>query len=202
MPSQPRSAESSNPGQGLTLAELATAKGLPVEFLQQHGLRDDRSYGRPAVAMPYADEHDHHVLDRYRIALTGDRFRQPAGVALLPGSRTLSGTDLIAVPAVGPGTAGRYPTEKPEGLGRHLAAVAGVGPGDVVLDPFCGSGALLVGAHARGAAVIGCDIAAVALRRAAGKLGLDRSAAPAATATPRRASGGGGRTSRPPSRDG
>ncbi len=104
-------------------------------------------------------------------------------VGLLPGSRTLQGVDLLAVPAVGPGTAGRYPTEKPEGLGRRLAEIAGVGPADVVLDPFCGSGALLVGARERGATVLGCDIAPAALARARGKLGLSReAAAPAAAA--------------------
>ena len=104
-------------------------------------------------------------------------------VGYLPGSRTLAGSDLVAVPAVGPGTRGRYPTEKPEGLGRKLAAIAGVGPGDVVLDPFCGSGALLVGAQERGATVLGCDIAPAALRRAAGKLGLHQSAITVSTAT-------------------
>jgi tRNA G10 N-methylase Trm11 len=91
-------------------------------------------------------------------------------VGYLPGSRTLSGVDLVSVPAVGPGTAGRYPTEKPEGLGRALARIAGIGRGDVVVDPFCGSGALLVGARERGAIVIGCDVAAAAIRRATGRL--------------------------------
>ena len=99
-------------------------------------------------------------------------------VGLLPGSRTLHGVDLIAVAAVGPGTAGRYPTEKPEGLGCALAAIAGVGPGDLVVDPFCGSGALLVGANARGARVIGSDIAAAAIARARSKLGVGRATAP------------------------
>ena len=106
-------------------------------------------------------------------------------VGYLPGSRTLQGSDLVSVPAVGPGTAGRYPTEKPEGLGRKLAAIAGIGSDDVVLDPFCGSGALLVGAHERGATVIGCDIAPAALRRAAAKLGLRPSAITVPTATRR-----------------
>jgi hypothetical protein len=104
-------------------------------------------------------------------------------VGYLPGSRTLSGVDLVAVPAVGPGTAGRYPTEKPEGLGRKLAAMAGVGRGDVVLDPFCGSGALLVGAKERGATVIGADIAAAAIRRARTKLGVDTGRLRVTTAT-------------------
>jgi hypothetical protein len=97
-------------------------------------------------------------------------------------------------PRSAPAPPGRYPTEKPEGLGRKLAAIASIasiGPGDVVLDPFCGSGALLVGAKERGATVIGADIAPAALRRAAGKLGLRPSAitvptAPAAARRPSR----------------
>lgn len=92
-------------------------------------------------------------------------------VGLLPGSRTLTGVDLVSVAAVGPGTAGRYPTQKPDELGRVLARIANIGPRDVVLDPFVGSGALLVGARERGAQVIGCDIAPAALRHARTKLG-------------------------------
>ena len=91
-------------------------------------------------------------------------------VGYLPGSRTLAGVDLVSVPSVGPGTAGRYPTEKPADLGRALAAIARVGRGDVVVDPFCGSGALLIGARERGATVIGCDLAAAAIKRATSRL--------------------------------
>jgi DNA modification methylase len=95
-------------------------------------------------------------------------------VGLLPGSRTLTGVDLVSVPAVGPGTAGRYPTQKPDELGRVLARMAGIGPGDVVLDPFVGSGALLVSARERGAHVLGCDIAPLAIRQATARLGAVR----------------------------
>jgi site-specific DNA-methyltransferase (adenine-specific) len=91
-------------------------------------------------------------------------------VGFLPGSRTLTGVDLVSVAAVGPGTAGRWPTQKPDELGRVLARIAGIGPGDVVLDPFVGSGALLVGARERGAVVIGADVAPAALRLAQAKL--------------------------------
>jgi DNA modification methylase len=108
-------------------------------------------------------------------------------VGYLPGSRTLTGVDLVSVPAVGPGTAGRYPTEKPAGLGRALARIAGIGHRDLVVDPFCGSGALLVGARERGATVIGCDVAAAAIRRATGRLGgRTRSSGPPAPASGRR----------------
>jgi len=91
-------------------------------------------------------------------------------VGRVPGSRTLSGTDLVSVGAVGPGTADRYPTQKPEGLGRTLATMAGVRRDDLVVDPFCGSGALLVGAAERGATVVGSDISARAVGLAAKRL--------------------------------
>ena len=48
--------------------------------------------------------------------------------------------------------------------GYRVIEIAGIGPGDVVLDPFMGSGALLVGARERGAHVIGSDIAITAAR--------------------------------------
>ncbi len=91
-------------------------------------------------------------------------------VGRLPASRPLAGEDLVSVAAVGPGTAGRYPTQKPDGLGRLLARMAGVRRGDTVVDPFCGSGALLVGAAERGATVIGSDISAAAVRLASKRL--------------------------------
>lgn len=106
-------------------------------------------------------------------------------VGYLPGSRTLAGIDLISVASVGPGTAGRYPTEKPADLGRALAAIARVGRDDVVLDPFCGSGALLIGARERGATVIGVDLAAAAIRRASSRLAGPATPRPASASLPR-----------------
>ncbi len=95
-------------------------------------------------------------------------------VGLLPSSRVLSGVDLVSVPAPGARTGGadHYPTAKPEELGRYLARIANVRPGDVVLDPFCGTGALLVGARELGAHVIGCDTSPEAIRQASTKLPL------------------------------
>ncbi len=111
-------------------------------------------------------------------------------VGLLPGSRTLTGVDLVSVPAVGPGTSGRYPTQKPDALGRELARMAGIGPGDVVLDPFVGSGALLVGARERGATVLGCDIAPLAIRQATIRLGAaGTTTRPARSTAPRARTG-------------
>jgi tRNA1(Val) A37 N6-methylase TrmN6 len=91
-------------------------------------------------------------------------------VGRLSGSRTLAGVDLVSVAAVGPGTAGRYPTAKPEGLGRELAAMAGIGRGSLVVDPFAGSGALLVGAAERGATVVAGDVSQRAVELASARL--------------------------------
>jgi DNA modification methylase len=101
-------------------------------------------------------------------------------VGRLPASRSLVGVDLVSVRAVGPGTAGRYPTEKPADLGRALAAIANVGRGDFVVDPFCGSGALLIGAAERGAKVAGYDVAPAAVKRASGRLALKAKPEPSA----------------------
>jgi hypothetical protein len=119
-------------------------------------------------------------------------------VGYLPGSRTLSGVDLVSVPAVGPGTANRYPTEKPADLGRALARIANVGRGDFVVDPFCGSGALLIGAAERGAKVAGYDVATAAVRRASVRLAVGTKPAPAARPSPS-VRARAGRTSRPKS---
>lgn len=110
-------------------------------------------------------------------------------VGRLPASRPLSGVDLISAPAVGPGTADRYPTEKPEQLGRELARIVGIRRGDVVVDPFVGSGALLVGALERGAVVVGADISARAIERATERLRGPRAATRTArtAARPRKA---------------
>ncbi|MFI5258872.1 MAG: hypothetical protein ACHQ01_04595 [Candidatus Limnocylindrales bacterium] len=107
-------------------------------------------------------------------------------VGRLPGSRRLTGVDLVSVAAVGPGTADRYPTEKPEGLGLALARMAGVGPGQLVVDSFCGSGALLAGALARGATVVGGDVSARAIKRATERL-MASTTPPTAAARPTRA---------------
>jgi site-specific DNA-methyltransferase (adenine-specific) len=116
----------------------------------------------------------------------GDGLRHRTEFILLgrlPGSRAVHGSDLIAVSAVGPGTAERYPTQKPVGLGRAIARIANVGSSDLVVDPFCGSGALLVGSAERGASVVGGDIAGHAVRLATVRLG-------SVAAGSRRAAGG------------
>jgi DNA modification methylase len=110
-------------------------------------------------------------------------------VGRVSGSRSLAGSDLVSVAAVGPGTTDRYPTQKPDGLGRVLARMAGIGRGDLVVDPFCGSGALLVGAAERGAIVIGSDISARAIALATKRLEAAAGKTPPKAPTPTRKAG-------------
>jgi site-specific DNA-methyltransferase (adenine-specific) len=55
-----------------------------------------------------------------------------------------------------------YPTQKPTALMRRILE-ASSSPGDVVLDPFCGSGSMLAAAHAAGRSWIGLDASPVAI---------------------------------------
>ena len=55
-----------------------------------------------------------------------------------------------------------YPTQKPLALLERIVEAASK-PGDLVLDPFAGSGTTLVAAHARGRRFIGCDASPLAV---------------------------------------
>jgi hypothetical protein len=67
-----------------TLENYAEAKGLPVEFLQRFGLRDQKYQRQPAVRIPYRGTDGSEVAVRYRTALektegTDDRFKWRTG---------------------------------------------------------------------------------------------------------------------------
>lgn len=67
-----------------TLENYANAKDLPVEFLQQQGLRDQKYQGQPAVRIPYRGADGSEVAVRFRIALekseeSDERFRWRTG---------------------------------------------------------------------------------------------------------------------------
>jgi hypothetical protein len=57
----------------------------------------------------------------------------------------------------------KYWARKPHNVVRRALEAAGVGPGDLVLDPFCGSGVPLSEAARLGARVVGCDVSPVAV---------------------------------------
>lgn len=58
------------------MVELAQDKGHDLDFLKNFlGWRDGSWYNTKAVEMPYFDEDKKEARVRYRVALTGDRFR-------------------------------------------------------------------------------------------------------------------------------
>jgi hypothetical protein len=70
--------------QPCNLENYAEAKGLPVEFLEKLGLSGRKYQGRPAVRIPYRNEHNEEAAARFRIALEkaeegDDRFRWRTG---------------------------------------------------------------------------------------------------------------------------
>jgi hypothetical protein len=67
------------PSTGLTLAQLAEAKQLPVDFLKTFGVYETRSGGMPAVGIPYYSKDGSELAVQLRLSLTGDRFRWAHG---------------------------------------------------------------------------------------------------------------------------
>jgi site-specific DNA-methyltransferase (adenine-specific) len=66
-----------------------------------------------------------------------------------------------------------YPTQKPEALLQRLISALS-DPGDIVLDPFAGSGTSLVVAAELGREAIGIDRSDVAIEVARGRLAARR----------------------------
>lgn len=157
-------------GRALALAKTKFARGgVAFVMTNQAGLEDALHAMRAAG---FQEPIRVIAWDKQTPGLGGGLRHQVEYVLVgrMPGSRTLAGYDLISVASVGPNTARRYPTQKPDGLGRVLAKIARVTARDTVVDPFCGSGALLVGAAERGATVIGSDTSAHAISLARERL--------------------------------
>jgi hypothetical protein len=64
---------------GLRVADYAAAKRLDIGALAELGLRDARWQGASAIRIPYLHQEGKEIAVRFRIALTGDRFRWRKG---------------------------------------------------------------------------------------------------------------------------
>jgi DNA-binding Lrp family transcriptional regulator len=70
---------------GLSLAQYAEAKRLPVEFLESLGLSEICYLSKPSVRIPYLAPDGSEIAVRFRLALTGDdRFRWKSGTKQQP----------------------------------------------------------------------------------------------------------------------
>ena len=67
------------PHLGCTLEDYAQAKRLPVQFLERLGLIEAYYFGKPAVKVSYLAEDGSEAAARFRINLTGDKFRWRRG---------------------------------------------------------------------------------------------------------------------------
>jgi site-specific DNA-methyltransferase (adenine-specific) len=100
----------------------------------------------------------------------GRRFQQNHGKRYyLQGGKRLD--DVWSIPAIAPTARERvgWPTQKPLALLERIVAAAS-NPGDIVLDPCCGSGTTLVAAARLGRRAIGCDRETAAVELAARRL--------------------------------
>jgi len=110
----------------------------------------------PAMAAKYA--HEDEDGRRYMLSY-GRRY-------YLKGGKPLD--SVWAIPSIAPGARERvgYPTQKPEALLERIV-LAATDPGDVVLDPFLGSGTTAAVGRRLGRCVLGCDVSEEAIALAA-----------------------------------
>ena len=84
-PPGPRLIHSNSSRPSVTLDAYASAKQLPIDFLQKLGLSDVSYLGAPAVRIPYRDEQGEEVAVQFRLSMEGgDRFRWRTGSKPLP----------------------------------------------------------------------------------------------------------------------
>jgi site-specific DNA-methyltransferase (adenine-specific) len=102
----------------------------------------------------------------------GNRYMNSYGKRyLLKGGKPLD--DVWDIPTISPTSAERtgYPTQKPLALLNRIVQLA-TNPGDLVLDPFCGSGTTLMAAKQLGRAWLGIDANPQAIEVARKRLGI------------------------------
>ena len=68
-----------HPDTGVTLQTISEVKHLPVDFLKSLGMSDFKYCGQPAVKIPYYSEDGGEMAIRYRVAMSGDRFKWRKG---------------------------------------------------------------------------------------------------------------------------
>ena len=102
----------------------------------------------------------------------GNRYMNSYGKRyLLKGGKPLD--DVWDIPSISPTSAERtgYPTQKPLALLNRIVQLA-TNPGDLVLDPFCGSGTTLMAAKQLSRAWLGIDANPQAVEVARKRLGI------------------------------
>ncbi len=68
----------------ISVNTLSQAKRLPVDFINSLGISDFKYCGQPSVKIPYYSEDGQEAAVRYRVAMSGDRFRWRKGDHAMP----------------------------------------------------------------------------------------------------------------------
>jgi hypothetical protein len=134
--------------QPCNLKNYAEAKGLPVQFLQKHGLRDQKYQGQPAVRISYRGVDGSEEAVRYRIALNkseegDDRFRKAGYVVLVEGESDAQTLWYYRIPALGIPGATNWKAEfaaKLEGIERIYVVIEPDQGGETLRETLGASG--------------------------------------------------------------
>jgi len=138
---------------GQISGQMGYDSALYVRWAEGSSLPKESDYGRlqallgtAALPLSYAElsAWNERLLAEY------EERRRPFNVK----TRTHS-TDVWGFPTVPPGP-GKHPCEKPQSMLRHMIETSSR-PGDLILDPFAGSGSTLDAARQSGRRVIGIE---------------------------------------------
>lgn len=140
---------------GKSIKELAIESGLPESQLSHYFRRSATGWRLPsqqsidALGLPFNEKDLLYWRDNLRIEL--EKKRRPFNV-----TADVPYTDVWDFPTVNT-YPGKHPAEKPLAMMRHIVT-ASSRPGDLVVDPFCGSGTTLAAARIEGRHYIGADM--------------------------------------------
>ncbi len=141
--------------------------GVPrKDFARKHDVilryskSDDYYFNVDAVRVPYSDDVLNSLPSRYDKSYRANKVY--AGYRPHPDGKHPD--DWWPIQAILPSSGERrgYPTQKPKALLERIIK-ASTRPGDVVLDPFCGSGTSLVVAESLGRQWLGIDVSELAM---------------------------------------
>lgn len=152
--------------------DAAEAPLQTLVWVHRQGFRPARGYLRPeheAIVVSGLLRVESEDVRTERVRLAHERHSSRGGQD--DRAATLVGTVLEASRTRRSERTG-HPTQKPTVLLRLLVALA-ARPGDMVIDPFCGSGTTLIAARALGRAAIGIDRSMRACRIAIGRATAD-----------------------------
>jgi site-specific DNA-methyltransferase (adenine-specific) len=153
-------------------ANLGADWGRSHESILHFRKTRDFTFNVDDIRIPYGNhtmkypEHPQAETSQYGGSRNKDRLWQPHPKGAKP-------RDVIEIPTTSNGMHEKtpHPTQKPEELLRKII-LASSSPGDLVIDPFLGSGTTVVAAEQLGRKWRGCDISAEYCRWAAERIEL------------------------------